>query len=63
MKTFEEEYKELVEWYFSEQDKVDGNEKQWDGGLDGDHTDTIRILTNEYREKLKALREKHKIGD
>lgn len=63
MKTFEEEYKELVEWYFSEQEKIEENVKPFDGGLDGEHTDTIRVLTTEYRERLKAIRKKHKMGE
>ena len=31
MKTFEEEYRELAEWYFSEREKLEGNAPAWDG--------------------------------
>lgn len=60
MKTFEEEYKELAEWYFSEQEKLEGNTPAWDGALDGAHTDAVRNLTNKYRARLSALRNKYK---
>ena len=59
MKTFEEEYKELAEWYFSEQEKIEKNVPPWGGALDGEDTEAIRNLTSEYRKKLNALRKKH----
>lgn len=58
MKTFEEEYKELIEWYFSERDMVEKNAPPWNGALDDEHTDAIRNLTSEYRAKLNALKKK-----
>lgn len=45
MKTFEEKYRELAEWYFSEREKLEGNAPAWDGILDGAHTDAVRKLT------------------
>lgn len=59
MKTFEDEYKELAMWYFSEHDKIEGLGIPWSGGLDGEHTNAIRKLLVEYRKKLKQLRQKH----
>lgn len=60
MKTFEEEYRELAEWYFSEREKLEENAPAWGGALDGVHTDAVRTLTNEYRARLSALRNKYK---
>lgn len=59
MKTFEEEYRELAEWYFSEREKMGENASPWGGALDGEATEAIRNLTSEYRKKLNALRGKH----
>ena len=62
MKTFEEEYKELISWYFFVRTKIEESAKPWGGGLDGEHTDSIRKLTSEYRLKLKTLRGKYNIA-
>lgn len=59
MKTFEEEYKELAEWYFSEQKRLEEESPPWGGVLDGEYTDAMRKLTSEYRMKLGVLREKY----
>lgn len=59
MKTFDKEYKELLRWYFSEQDRIEKNTKQQESGLDGEYTNAVRKVTSEYRVKLNALKEKY----
>lgn len=60
MRSFKEEYIELITWYFSERDKIDETIEPWSGGYDGEHTAAIRELSVKYRAKLRALREKYK---
>ena len=47
MKTFDKEYKELLRWYFSEQDRIEKNTKQQESGLDGEYTNAVRKVTSE----------------
>ena len=61
MKTFDEEYIELLDWYEPKSRAID--EIPWDGvSLDGNGTKEKRELTHEYRKKLKALKKKYNIA-
>ena len=59
MKTFKDEYRELLTWYFAEQDKIDAMNIEWEGGLDGGDTLYRRQLADEYHKRLKALEVKY----
>lgn len=59
MRSFNEEYRELLTWYFSERDKIDETIEPWSGGYDGEHTAAISELGVAYRAKLRALRKKY----
>lgn len=58
-KIFDNEYKELLNWFFEKRDKMERNAKPWSGGLDGEQTDEMRAVAAEYRARLKALRQKY----
>lgn len=59
MKTFEDEYKELLTWYFEEREKIDKMSFAWNGGLDGEEAEAIKKLGHAYRAKLNALKIKY----
>ena len=59
MKTFDEEYKLLVQWYFTERERIEKSSKPWDRGLDGENTEAMRKLGNQYRKKLKEIKKKY----
>lgn len=60
MRTFEEEYKDLLTWYFSERDKISETDYAPSNGYDGEYTAAIWELGVKYRAKLRALQEKYK---
>ena len=59
MKNFDEEYKMLIQWYFSEREKIEKSSEPWNGGLDGKNTEDVQKLGIEYRKKLKAIKRKY----
>lgn len=59
MKTFEDEYRELAEWFFDELEKINGI--KWTGGLDGEHAQKEREIGDLYRRRLRELRKKYGI--
>lgn len=59
MKNFDEEYKMLIQWYFSEREKIEKSSELWNGGLDGKNTEDVQKLGIEYRKKLKAIKRKY----
>jgi len=61
MKTFREEYNELINWYLPKIKALD--DIPWDGiSRDGAGTEEKRKLNAEYRKKLKALKEKYSVA-
>ncbi len=59
MRTFEEEYRELILWLQEEHRKIDAMNIPWEGGLDGKEAQLVNELGDEYRKRLKALEEKY----
>jgi len=59
MKTFDDEYRNLLIWY---KEKLDDAKKLPNGvGLDdGQRCRQERLIDNEYRRRLRALQEKYK---
>jgi len=57
MKTFKEEYKELLLWYKEKSDECDKIPSE--GGHDGGGTEQHRIYTEEYHKKLTELKQKY----
>ncbi len=59
MKTFEEEYRDLIVWLQSEHEKIDAQDIPWEGGFDGEKALLERRLGEEYRRRLEKLHEKY----
>ena len=57
MKSFKDEYKELLLWYKEKTDECDKIPSE--GGYDGGGTEQRRIYTAEYRNRLNLLKEKY----
>ena len=64
MKTFKEEYRELLDWLKEQWDYADALPHK-DEGLDGggERGAFTRVYQREYRQRLRALKEKHGIAD
>ncbi len=58
MRTFEDEYRELLLWLQKEHERIDALDIPWEGGLDGEKVQRENQVGNEYRKRLKALKEK-----
>lgn len=59
MKTFETEYQALLRWLQTEHERLDNQDMTWSGGYDGDKALLERQLGDEYRKRLRALKEKY----
>lgn len=64
MKTFDDEYKELILWLKTEHEKLDSDPEvdREVKGFDGsEYCARSRVIGDEYRRRLKALRAKYNI--
>ena len=59
MKTFDEEYEELLEWFIKEHEKIDAMNIPMGLMLDGEDAELRDKAGDEYRKRLKALKEKY----
>lgn len=59
MKTFDEEYKALLEWRFDKWDK--SNKIPWEGGLDGAGEAQRRKDAAEFQRRLSELKKKYAV--
>ena len=57
MKTFKDEYRELILWYKEKTDECDKIPSE--GGHDGGGTEKRRVYTAEYHKKLTELKQKY----
>lgn len=66
MKTFDDEYKELLIWFRAEHKKLDSDPTvdRKAKGFDGSEYDArSRVIGDEYRRRKKALKAKYNIPD